>query len=405
MTEDTFSKELEGKEGKEFFSNQRLLLTYKTHIPKDELSSFLLKTAKAEKCSKFMCRIAHETGDKKNPYLHTHVVVDFGKVFRSTKQDALDFPTHNMEWDGSTGESRNMISYIHPHVRIIFNAHRMKGALKYLSKEDPECADLAEEICKINLIQNQETLTDAFKLNVESPINTKIIFENRVRPLPEFDVEMFDRWQTEGFELLERKGKGPAYPIKTDRALWRSTVPIPRPPSDDRHITVIVESLGRKGKTQFGKGLMCYNPKRYFTTQGCGNMKDFSTTIENALNGIWKGEVLIINLTRSNMKNQQIYGPIEAIRDGIITSQKFVGKTTIFQPQHVVLTCNSMPDLSKLSQDRWKIYKVHEVHETLEPLTLSQAWDIRHAQISAKVAEEQQLAFSIPQLEVREIRI
>ena len=57
-------------------ANRRLLLTYKTHLDKDAWIEWL--TTKTGLTPDFV-RLAHETGDKTNPYNHTHCVIDFEK--------------------------------------------------------------------------------------------------------------------------------------------------------------------------------------------------------------------------------------------------------------------------------------------------------------------------------------
>src|SRR6476469_771923 len=76
--------------------NRRLLLTYKTHLNKNEFREFIMKKvrrlvelAKDEKEKNYIQEnneiiIGWEEGKKKNelsPYLHTHAYVDFGANF------------------------------------------------------------------------------------------------------------------------------------------------------------------------------------------------------------------------------------------------------------------------------------------------------------------------------------
>ena len=69
-------------------ANRRLLLTYKTHLDKDAWIEWL--TTKTRIAPDFV-RLAHETGDKTNPYNHTHCVIDFGKVFQTINMSYFDY--------------------------------------------------------------------------------------------------------------------------------------------------------------------------------------------------------------------------------------------------------------------------------------------------------------------------
>ena len=75
---------------------QKFILTYKTHIDKEELEAFLTNVCYEKKCGGIVfLRIAHETADPAAPYPHTHVVVHLEKVIEDqTKGHRLfDWPT------------------------------------------------------------------------------------------------------------------------------------------------------------------------------------------------------------------------------------------------------------------------------------------------------------------------
>ena len=105
-------------------ANRRLLLTYKTHLDKDAWIEWL--TTKTKITPDFV-RLAHETGDKTNPYNHTHCVIDFGKVFQSINMSYFDYEN------------------IHPHIRVLKSAKALKDAKTYIAKEDPANKDLLVE--------------------------------------------------------------------------------------------------------------------------------------------------------------------------------------------------------------------------------------------------------------------
>ena len=110
------------------FANRRALLTYKTHLDKDAWIEWI--TTKTKGTPDFV-RLAHETGDKTNPYDHTHCVVDFGKVLQTINMSYFDYEN------------------IHPHIRVLKNAKALKDAKTYIAKEDPANKDLLVETTPI----------------------------------------------------------------------------------------------------------------------------------------------------------------------------------------------------------------------------------------------------------------
>ena len=106
------------------FANRRALLTYKTHLDKDAWIEWI--STKTGLTPDFV-RLAHETGDKTNPYNHTHCVIDFGKVFQTINMSYFDYEN------------------IHPHIRVLKSAKALKDAKTYIAKEDPANKDLLVE--------------------------------------------------------------------------------------------------------------------------------------------------------------------------------------------------------------------------------------------------------------------
>ena len=71
------------------FQNQKVLLTYRTHISKEVIEMVMNMVSKGKLKA---CYIAHENGtsDPVTPYEHTHVVADFGRVIQSKNSRFLD---------------------------------------------------------------------------------------------------------------------------------------------------------------------------------------------------------------------------------------------------------------------------------------------------------------------------
>lgn len=52
------------------------------------------------------------------------------------------------------------------------------------------------------------------------------------------------------------------------------------------------------------------------------------------------------------------YGCIEQIKNGLIYSGKYEGGQCIFDNPHVIIFANKLPDITKLSRDRWNIKRI-----------------------------------------------
>lgn len=70
-------------------------------------------------------------------------------------------------------------------------------------------------------------------------------------------------------------------------------------------------------------------------------------------------QMVILDIPRHQQEFTN-YGLLEELKNGIIVSGKYEGGTFVFPIPHVVVFSNSEPDLSKFSQDRWKIHRMEE---------------------------------------------
>ena len=111
--EDFEDAEVKGKAFR--LAGQKYLLTYKTHIDKLALESFLSSLRVPKRI--YIC---HENGEGDNvtPYAHTHVVIDWGRAVDWKNARKLDFQG------------------IHPHISKIKTQKQWLKACSYITKED-----------------------------------------------------------------------------------------------------------------------------------------------------------------------------------------------------------------------------------------------------------------------------
>lgn len=304
------------------FQNQRALLTYRTHLNKEEYCHHIARITRIEPA---FIRLAHETGDEECQYLHTHVVVDFGKNFQTTNERFFDYTLT----DGSV---------IHPHIKVLKNRTALKDASKYIAKEDPENSDLANTTNVIDVIQGANSLNEAFQLTIGEGAY-KISSAMAIKTV--FDAKKPD--------LLRRPPYSPTLEWQVDFINEMMHEP------DFRSIIWYYDTIGNNHKTQLAKYMMRMDPIKWYVVKDMGTSRDSSTIIANAIVAGWQGYGIIIDLPRTAENHTRMYTYIEEIKDGFITAQKYSGRTIIFDNPHVVVMANWLPLTECLSLDRWDI--------------------------------------------------
>lgn len=107
------------------------------------------------------------------------------------------------------------------------------------------------------------------------------------------------------------------------------------------------------GKTAFIKYMLVhYN----CILGGSGKYSDIINLIFNQ--DMTKDRGVIFNLPLAN-QGKVSYSALEAIKDGLICNTKYEGGFKVFNSPPLIVMANYPPnDLSKLANDRWKIYKI-----------------------------------------------
>jgi hypothetical protein len=69
--------------------------------------------------------------------------------------------------------------------------------------------------------------------------------------------------------------------------------------------------------------------------------------------------VVVFDLPRTLADHcDHIYSVIESLKNGCIFSGKYESRTKTFETPHVIVFANFKPDLTKLSEDRWKVSSI-----------------------------------------------
>jgi len=131
-------------------------------------------------------------------------------------------------------------------------------------------------------------------------------------------------------------------------------------PANKRDVIWIYETIGNVGKSEITKYL-AYHKK--ITVFSKGKFADIINAVYNqALENL---EICIFDLPRNN-GNKISYDAIESIKNGCIFNGKYETGQKLFPPPHVIIFANERPEVSKLSEDRWKIFKINENYELVQ---------------------------------------
>jgi len=326
----TISLDLPGEEHVEGASRfrlsvSRMLLTYRTHLDKELYKAFA--SEKFNGSLKFI-RLAHETGDEVVNYLHTHVVVELSKPCNFVSSRCLDY----ME--------------IHPHIRKLKNKKAFEDAKVYISKEDIENTDLKkDEESLFTRVSKCSTVQDALSKFAISPGDANGV------------VTMFNM---KNGNLLSRYSYTPNMDWQLRIIEEVNEVP------DNRTINWIFDKKGNSGKTALAKWLCIENPNRWFIAKDMGTSRDCATIVTSAISSGWEAWGVIIDLPRQTEEHVRIYQYIEELKDGFVTSQKYCGRTVLFDSPHVFVMANWLPQVDCLSLDRWKIREINSNKELVE---------------------------------------
>lgn len=323
------------RKGKFRFLNARALLTYKHHLDKKQLKRHLKDIAKYHgwqyegehekfNVTKFECIIAHETSDKKNKYDHTHVYINFSRQVSARECNFLDF-THVHE-----DETEEVI---HCNIKVVKKTP--ERVIAYVCKQDPALEELREQypLDKIKFAKGDKKSGDGFAWFDAIQGCTTLEQAYRLARGPgDFPgiEKAFQLRKKVGLMILHFK----PYGWQLDFLKLVSGRP------NFRTINWWFERLGKSGKNTIAQWLMATQPTKFFAIQGLSKVADVAEQLKNALHDGWDGHCIIINLPRIFEDKDYIATCLEVIKDGLISSTKYSGRTMVFNPPHVVVFAN-----------------------------------------------------------------
>ena len=115
---------------------------------------------------------------------------------------------------------------------------------------------------------------------------------------------------------------------------------------DNRKVNWFYDSRGGRGKSTIANYLEMYKDAYIITG---GKQADIYRHYDN-------NKIVIYDLPRDYVEtNESIYATMECFKNGYVLDTKFEGSKKRFIPPHILVFSNQMPNMDKLSKDRWNI--------------------------------------------------
>ncbi len=339
---------------------QKVFFTYKHHIPFDTLVNFIDKLFPI---SQYI--VCHEDGDEQHNYLHTHISIEFKKKIDVCNCRRFDITFNNEVIHPNIGVTRNWPASCIYCLKIWKKDPSEKNknwfanfdVLEFLKKNKRnKCVqDLnIKELCK--RIESYKSVSEVIEneaQDLRDVIALKTIFENKRREIDPNLVNYFKKW-----EKQMRKWQIDLYNV-IDKKPNRRTV------------YWVVDSVGGQGKTDFCTYVDTFKKKdECLTIASTGSLRDIADVIRNWMDRGAYPKIILIDLPRTFKDRDSIFTTIESVKNGRLTCTKYKGDTIQFNPPHVMIFSNWMPDISLLSKDRWVILNLKAKHANDKNATL-----------------------------------
>lgn len=137
-------------------------------------------------------------------------------------------------------------------------------------------------------------------------------------------------------------------PAESLRPWQRRVVEILDAPVDPRRILFVVDKRGNCGKTYLGRFLLGNYEK--VQVLRAGRVADMALIYRVTT------KILVVDVPRQKVDTLQ-YNFLEQVKDGMLLSSKYESQMKIFNPPHVIVMMNEDPDMTALSEDRYRIIK------------------------------------------------
>lgn len=132
---------------------------------------------------------------------------------------------------------------------------------------------------------------------------------------------------------------------------------------DKRKIIWIYDPKGNNGKTALCKFLTI---KVNAISATSGSAKDIACILAMCVkNGKNLNDLTTFIFHYARTSEHISYKAIESVKDGYITSTKYESGTMVFNCPHCLVFSNELPDIDKLTKDRWEVYTLNDNKELI----------------------------------------
>jgi len=314
------------------FQGIKMFMTYPGHHDAgiiDRINEIMSQDRGKNTVDEFI--IGRETGE--TGYQHTHVVIKFAK--KLCFQNARKF---------DMGDS-------HPKIEPVRD---WAEAVHYAAKDGEfdtniDLANLIPIQKKIDNIMNAKTVREALK-------NAKNMSE--VMPT----IKMF--------EVRNQRGVIPFKPLETLRPWQDQLFSILSNCMSNRRIYWVYDKRGGSGKTAFQKHMLA-SKEGVMLLPGASTSSNINEAVRGFLDENARIEYMMINLARGTECYSSIYQTLEQVKDQMLFCPKYKSKVIYLEVSPVICVfANNLPEVEKLTKDRWCIYELHDGELTSVPVTL-----------------------------------
>lgn len=343
---------------------KKYLLTYKYHIPKEEMKKRIKEVGAVVYV--FVC---HESGhDEKTPYNHTHVLVEFRKALSIQGKNAAR--TFDLDQTFLCKSDMNSVMMwqtfipaftefetgcIHPNIKVVQSNLHERMCKLYIGKEDQETyKEVREKFPEIDVEvvsvvervmgakTKRELLQGITKFNeVTGAITAWNELNGGEREIT--PPELVYSWQHQLLEMMENG----------DPTLFTR-----------RSIVWICDFVGGTGKSDAVSNIVLKYSDKWAYRRGAGQQKDWSEYFKGCIERGWSGEGLFLDLPRDCCR-KQFYEMIECYKDNRCTTEKWNGQPLWFSRNgcvgggnKIIVMANFWPQIyGKCSIDRWRLFE------------------------------------------------
>jgi len=183
---------------------------------------------------------------------------------------------------------------------------------------------------------------EEFKASVKEGITSMV----QLRELHSNICAQYPRFVKEYIEDTKEKIRVPCHPLREWQQELNATL-LHEP--EARQIIFVVDKIGNQGKSWFARYYNDIHDNVQIILPG--KKADMAYTIKDA-------RVYFLDCPRSKQGDFIQYDFLEELKNGWVFSPKYEPVVKVMKVPHVVVLMNELPDMTKLSDDRYKIIKL-----------------------------------------------